>query len=280
VTLEQSTQVALVSTRTADGVLLQGALAGPDDATVGLLAVHGAWGNFYSSPASELLRAGPARGLRVLSLNLRSHDLGSLGDGEPCIGFVRHRMEDGVLDLDGALALLLEVGVERVGVVAHSFGSALAAYWLKQYRPAQVTGLALASPAPPLSSAARWFVDGALDHHLALAARAVAEGDPHRLLVLSSSAPVPMVAEAATVLNVWGPDTSALTHLHVGEIGVPLLVTSALREPSIYRAYAEQVAAAAVDADFEVLDDDHYYSADRSGLAALVLDWFARRALL
>jgi len=271
--------IRLVSARTSDGALLQGALAGPDDATDGLLAVHGAWGNFYSSPPAELLRAAPERGLRVLSMNLRSHDLGSLGDGEPCIGFVRHRFEDGTADLDTALALLENEAVNRVVVVAHSYGGHLAAYWLAQCRPPAVTALVVASPAPPLARAARWFVDGALEHHVARAAAAVAAGEPHRLLVLSSTAPVPMVVEAATLLNVWGPATIAASHLHVGSIGVPLLVTSGRREPTVYRAYAEEVAAAADDAELVLLDDDHYYGLDRPAWAATVLDWSVRRAI-
>lgn len=269
--------VELVSTRTADGVLLQGALAGPAGAAVGVLAVHGAWGNFYSSPPSALLRGGPARGLRVAALNLRAHDLGSLGDGEPCIGFVRHLMEDSALDLDAALALLLETGVERVLVVAHSYGSHQATHWLRERRPPAVAAAALASPAPPLWYAARWFVDGALEHYYTHAARAVAEGDPHRLLVLSSSAPVPMVVEAATMLNVWGPDTRALSHLHVAHLAVPLLITTGLREPPVYRGYAQEVAAEAGGAEVEPVDDDHYYASDRDRFAAIVLDWFERR---
>src|SRR5581483_7890753 len=119
---EPAAAVALVSTRAADGVLLRGALAGPAGASAGVLCVHGAWSNFYAAPPSELLRAAPARGRCALALNLRSHDLGSLGDGEPSIGFLRHRMEDCVHDLDASLALLLESGVERVAVVAHSYG--------------------------------------------------------------------------------------------------------------------------------------------------------------
>lgn len=273
------TAVTLVSTRTSDGVLLQGALAGPDAAAAGILAVHGAWGNFYSAPPAELLAAGPERGYRVLALNLRSHDLGTLGDGEPCVGFVRHRPADSALDLDAAVRFLLDGGVERVVVVAHSYGANLTSRWLRLHAPEAVKAAVLVSPAPPLQWAGRWFVEGAVDHHLALAARAVAEGEPHRLLVLSSTAPVPMVAEAETIVRTWGHDTDALSDRNVGEVRIPMLVTSGLREPSIYRTYAEQVVQAAPDAELELVDDDHYYAFDRPALARTVLDWLERRAL-
>lgn len=83
--------VDLLTTRTSDGVLLHGVRTGPPVARRGVLAVHGAWGNFYGTPVAELLSAGPEHGLAVLSANLRGHDLGSLGDSERCIGFVRDR---------------------------------------------------------------------------------------------------------------------------------------------------------------------------------------------
>lgn len=271
--------VTLVSTRTSDGVLLQGAAAGPEDATIGIVAVHGAWGNFYSAPPAELLAAGPERGYRVVALNLRSHDLGSLGDGGPCIGFIRHLPADSALDLDAALGFLLDSGVERVVVVAHSYGAHLTARWLKLHAPAAVTGAVLVSPAPPLPLAARWFVDGAVDHHFALAARAVAEGDPHRVLVLSSAGPVPMVAEAATILATWGSESDVLGHENVADVRVPLLVTAGLREPSIYREYIALVAETAQDADLELLDEDHYYALDRPAFARAVLAWCERRGL-
>ena len=273
------TPVTLVSTRTSDGVLLQGALAGPDDAVAGIVAVHGAWGNFYSGPPAELLSAGPERGYRVLALNLRSHDLGSLGDGGPCIGFIRHLPADSALDLDAALGFLLDGGVERVVVVAHSYGAHLAARWLRLHAPPAVTGAVLVSPAPPLPLAARWFVEGAVEHHFALAARAVAEGDPHRMLVLSSTAPVPMVAEAATILATWGPQSDVLGHQNVSDVGVPFLVTAGLQEPSIYRDYITLVAQTAPDAEFELVDEDHYYAGDRPAFARLVLEWCGRRGL-
>ena len=269
----------LVSTRTADGVLLHGLLTGPRNPG-GVLAVHGAWGNFYATPIADLLRAAPLRGLAGLSMNTRGHDLGTLGDGEPCIGFMRDIFERTPADLDAAVAVLTDYGVERMVAVAHSYGGHKLAYWLAGGGGRSVTGVVLASPAPPLRDGARWFVEGSVEHHMARAASAVAAGEPNRLIVLSSSAPVPVVAEAATVLSTWAPDTLADAGRHVAALEVPLLVTVGSREPSVYRAKAEQVAAAARDAELLVLDDDHYYAVDRARFSETVLDWATRRARL
>jgi pimeloyl-ACP methyl ester carboxylesterase len=273
------TDVRLVSVRTADGVLLRGAAAGPEGADTGVLAVHGAWGNFYSGPPSAFLDVAPEAGMRVVSLNLRSHDLGSLGDGEPCIGFARHRFEDGAVDLDAAHSFLRAEGVSRILVAAHSYGGTQAGYWLANRSFPEVAGLLIASPGPPLDRAVRWFVEGPLDDHRHRARAAIDADEPHRLLVLSSTAPVPMVVEAATMLDVWGPETNAVAHEVVRSIELPLLVTSGRREPSVYRDYAAEVAAAAPDGELVSLDDDHYYSADREGFVETVLGFAARRRL-
>jgi hypothetical protein len=266
--------VELVSARTADGVLLHGALAAVHGAHSGALGVHGAWGNFYGSPVADLLRAGPERGMTVLSLNGRGHDLGSLGDGEPCIGFIRDRFERAPLDLEAA-AGLLAAAVRRVAVVAHSFGAHRATYWQRQEGSRPAAAVVLLSPAPPLQTTVHAFVEGSAEQYIARAAAAVAAGHPERLVTLSSTAPVPMVAEAMTVLSTWDPATLANSLLHVPHLRMPVLVTVGRSEPAAYREMAERVAAAAPDGELLVLADNHYYSRDRAALSATVLDWLA-----
>ncbi|MDA8267074.1 MAG: hypothetical protein M0013_01690 [Actinomycetota bacterium] len=269
--------VDLVCTRTSDGVLLHGALAGPPSAAGALLGIHGAWGNFYGTPVARFLRDAPNRGLAALSINGRGHDLGSLGDGERCIGFLRDRFEDAPLDLQAAADLLAERGLHPFVAVAHSYGTHRATYWQAGEHASRAAALVLLSPAPELQAAADVFVDGAVEHHLARAAAAVAAGHPEQLIVLSSSAPVPMVAAAATVLSTWGPDTLADSRLHVGSLPMPVLVVSGSHEPAPYRERAEEVADGAPDGELVVLDDDHYYRRDPDALTETVLAWLDRR---
>jgi len=272
--------VDLVSTRTSDGVLLHGALTVPERVRGSLLGVHGAWGNFYGTPVAQFLADAPVRGIAALSMNGRGHDLGSLGDGERCIGFLRDLFEQAPLDLEAAARLLQDRGIGRFVSVAHSYGSHRTTYWQAQPGSLRAAGVVLLSPAPELQAAASVFVDGAAEHHLARAAAAVAAGHPERLIVLSSGAPVPMVAEAMTVLSTWGPDTEADSRRHVGTLEVPVLVVVGAREPAAYRRRAEETAAAALDGELVVVDDDHYYRRHRAELSTLVLDWIDRRELL
>lgn len=264
--------VSLVSVRTTDGVLLHGSRVVVPGATVGVLGVHGAWGNFYANPTVPVVDAAVERGYTAVAMNTRAHDLGSIGDGEPCLGFMRSRFEDCVQDLDAAADVLRDAGVSDIVVVAHSFGAHKAAHWLRERCPDDVVGLALLSPAPRLRDGARWFVDGALEHHLARAAAAVAAGQPERLIVFSHAAPVPMVVEAATALSVWGPDSLADSEADVPHLGLPVCVTVGGLEPAPYRERAEAVAAAA-GVEVVVVEDDHYYAREPARVAQLVLDW-------
>lgn len=271
-------EVTLVSVRTSDDVLLHGTRVHVPDAPLGILGIHGAWGNFYANPTVAVVDAAPARGWSAAAMNSRAHDLGSIGDGEPCIGFMRAQVEDSPKDFDAAADVLRDAGVGAIVVVAHSFGAHLAAYWLHEHRPADVVGLAMLSPAPLLTAGAKWFVEGTVEHHLARAAAAVAEGDPQRLIVLSSHAPVPMVVEAATALSVWGPESKAISEPHVGALDLPILVTIGRREPAPYRDRAASVARAA-GVELVDLDDDHYYANHPDRLATTVLDWIGRHCL-
>jgi hypothetical protein len=265
--------VDLVSARTVDGVLLHGALTSPERPRGSILGIHGAWGNFYGTPIAHLLTHAPTRGVAALSMNGRGHDLGSLGDGERCIGFIRDRFEQAPLDLDAAADVLRDRGLGDFVAIAHSYGSHRATYWQAQNDSHRAKGLVLLSPAPELQAAANLFVDGAPEHHIALAAAAVAAGHPEQLIVLSSSAPVPMVAEAAAVLSTWGPETNADSRRFVGMLTVPVLVVVGKREPVEYRRRAEETAAAAVDGELIVLDEDHYYRRQPSTMCEVVLDW-------
>lgn len=267
--------VDLVTARTADGVLLHGVVAGPSPDR-GVLAVHGAWGNFYGTPVAELLSTGPERDLTVLSTNLRGHDLGSLGDSERCIGFLRDRFEEGPLDLEAAAGLLC-ARVDRFAVVAHSYGCHRIVHWQDGRVGHRPEAVVLLSPAPHLRRVQELFVDGDADEHFRRAEEAVAVGEPERLIVLSSRAEVPMVAEAATVLSTWGWDFEEQTVAALGRLALPVLVVSGRREPASYRAYAERVAEAAPGGELLVLDDNHYYSRDRSAMARVVTDWVASR---
>ncbi len=220
----------LVSTLTHDGVRLHGALAGPPGAT-GVLAVHGAWGNFYATPVFETLRQAKARGYRVLSMNGRGHDLGGLDDGARSIGLMRERLDKAPMDLEAARQVLVADGVERFVVVAHSYGCVRATYWLSISQPQGCLGVVLLSPAPSLEATADQFVGGDVHELFAEARAAIVDGAPHRLIMVRPYGRVPVIAEAATVMSIWAPEAAAASSADVHTHDVPVLSVVGAQNP-------------------------------------------------
>jgi pimeloyl-ACP methyl ester carboxylesterase len=271
--------VTLVTTRTADGVQLHGAMAGTP-ATGGILGVHGAWGNFYATPIVEFLRQAADREVLALSLNARSHDLGGMDDGARSVGIMRERLDYALDDLDAARGLLELGGADRYVVVAHSYGCARATYWLSTNAPPGCVGVVLLTPPPTLASTAAFFIDGAIEDHFDSAREAVHEGEPERMIVMRMNGRIPMLAEAATVLSIWGPDSVSRCRLHLPRISLPILVLVGEGEPPVYRDEAVLTTEAAEDATLVILDgEDHYYTRNRAQLGSVVFEWIANRKL-
>ncbi|MGE0796599.1 MAG: alpha/beta hydrolase [Acidimicrobiia bacterium] len=275
----EDVEVTLVSVETGDGVRLHGALAGRPGGPA-VLGVHGAWGNFYATPVFELVRQAAERGALALTLNGRGHDLGGADDGAPSIGLMRERLELAPLDLEAARQALEARGGSRYVVVAHSYGCTRATYWLARTRPPGCVGLVLLTPPPPLWETSALFVDGDLEDHFSAARRAVAEGDPDRLVLLRPGGRMPVIAEAATVMSIWAPESSSRVLPHLPHLDVPTLVVVGGREPDAYLREAELALGAARDAELVVLEgENHYYRRDRAALGAAVYDWIERRQL-
>lgn len=264
--------VDLVTVRTADGVRLDGAFAGPPEAFSGVLAVHGAFGNFYTGPPSELLHSAPPRGHVVLSMNLRSHDLGTAGDGEPCIGFVRDRFDQCRHDFDAATAQL-RIRADRYAIVVHSFHCHKVLAWLATEPAVPPYAVVLLSPGPHPRSLQKWLLDKPLDDFLRTARDHVEAGRPDHLMVLTAKSDAPMVAEAQTVLSTFGWDFEAEGLRVAGELDIPALVTCGSREIPIYRDYAAKMAGTLPAGELVELDDTHSYDQDREALSRTVLDW-------
>ena len=99
-------------------------------------------------------------------------------------------------------------------------------------------------------------------------------------MVLRAGGRIPVVAEAGSVLSLWGPQSQARCPYHVPALDVPILVLVGGREDAPYQREAEDTAAAARDARLVVLDgEDHYFRRDRALMADTVYDWIQERGL-
>jgi uncharacterized protein len=135
-----STQTAITTVRTCDGLHLSGTLVLPDGAGQATVLVHGGGvtreeGGFFARLAAGLAEAGIAS----LRCDLRGH-----GDSEG-------RQEDltiaGILaDIRAAIASVCSrVGTDRVALLGTSFSGGICAYYAAQH-PAELASLVMLNP--------------------------------------------------------------------------------------------------------------------------------------
>ncbi len=144
----------LVRFTTEDRLVLDGFLAGPRESRKCIIYVHGMTGTFYGAGRTRWEIAGKARraGFSFFSMNTRGHAAVALigrsaGKKERlAAGTWVERFEDSVLDIDGAIRRLRELGFSDFVLAGSSTGCQKVAYY--QYRKANraVKGLLLLAP--------------------------------------------------------------------------------------------------------------------------------------
>lgn len=277
------TLAELVSTRTEDGVLLHGALFEPKrTGPVGALITHGGWGNFYTGLGRFLPGALAANGIACLSLNNRGHDYGTVADGEPCIGLLREQFEDSPKDLAVGLRILKERGYRRLVLIAHSYGSAKAAYSQFLEPDPDVEALILCSPAALMRDVWKYYLDVPYDEAVRDVTRLVDAGQEERFVIFKHDGPAPIICTARTFLSVWGPNPGQDMFKFIGELAKPLLVTICERDwmcLDYCRAVYEH-AKRAEPCELAVLPGgDHYYNEAERSLERVIFDWLHRLGL-
>ncbi|MFC1825349.1 alpha/beta hydrolase family protein [Thermodesulfobacteriota bacterium] len=273
----------LVSTRTEDGVLLHGALFEPRTAgPVAALLTHGGWGNFYTGLGRFLPGTLAANGIACLSLNNRGHDYGTVADGEPCIGLLREQFEDSPQDMAAGLRMLKERGYKRLVLIAHSYGSAKAAYSQFLEPDPEVEGLILCSPATLMRDSWKYYLDVPYDEAVREATGLVDADKGERFVIFRHDGPAPIICTARTFLSVWGPEPAWDMCKFIGELAKPLLVTICERD-WMCKDYSRAIydhAERAEPHEFVVIPGgDHYYNEAERSLEKVVIDWLHRLGL-
>ncbi len=144
----------LVQFTTEDRLVLDGFLAGPRKSTRCIIYVHGMTGTFYGAGKTRWEVAGRTRraGFSFFSMNTRGHAavafIGRKGRGRERLaaGTWVERFEDSVLDIDGAIRRLREMGFSEFILAGSSTGCQKIIYY--QYKRANraVKGLLLLAP--------------------------------------------------------------------------------------------------------------------------------------
>jgi pimeloyl-ACP methyl ester carboxylesterase len=144
----------LITAKASDGFILHGLLSESEKKRdVGILHLHGSYGNFYENFFLENLgRALPEMGVGFLAVNTRGHDYysdlkrdGKEGIESVRIGGIREVFQDCVNDIDGWLGFLRSMGFKRIVLEGHSLGAMKVIFYARRHS-GDLSGLALISP--------------------------------------------------------------------------------------------------------------------------------------
>jgi len=267
----------LVSTRTADGLRLDGILVQPGAGSTGplLVWIHGFGANFYFGPYLRLAEALTVHGHASLIGNTRGHDFGTLLEPEnssPYLGGAAwERLEDSRLDL--AAWIDFPAGRSFAGVVlaGHSIGAVKVTAYQGQQQDARVRGVVLASP--PLQPT--WDTQ-AHPAALAQARQMAANGQAETLF----AGPWGLVS-AQTYLSFdhfgfdqFGRDNASPS---LDNIGCPLLVVLGTKEAHVISPHDLEIIqrhAASARLETRVIEGaDHFYTQHEPEVAAILGKW-------
>lgn len=183
-------QASMVEIETADKRRLELFWHEPEGvATATVVLLHGKGANAYSGVAGFLAPRLAASGLRAVSLNMRSHDLGytrtdvpfvDLEDGRALVdGGMWEDLNEGSLDVEAVLDALGRAGVDGpVALCGHSSGG----YYAALCGDGRINGRVLLSPLVANGRPLRHWFGEEFEEICAYAARLVAAGDGDRLI--------------------------------------------------------------------------------------------------
>ena len=240
--------MSLVSVRTRDGIVLDGAAAHPRGRRrTALLWVHGLGSSFSSG--QPLIRALSARltaaGIGYLKLDTRGHVLVARA-GHRLVGAAFERFGASVHDIRAAIALAVGSGYRRVILAGHSTGANKALHYVARTRDRRVAGLMLLGPISDVAGERKRIGRRALARRVATAER-IARRDPEALVprawgFLSARRFISLYrpGEAEDVFPYYRPG-ARWTALR--RVRVPLAVIVGGRDEYLDRRAAEMIAA-------------------------------------
>lgn len=270
----------LVTTETADGLLLDGAMIRPtggETKPFAVVWVHGFTGRFYEPFIPAIGRTLAEAGYPFVTGNNRGHHCGAMIDrtgGEPLLaGGWWERLEEAPYDVAAWVDWTAAQGFPRVVLLGHSLGAFKAPLYQAQRQDQRVAGLILASPplraAYPSAETAR------------RAEALVAEGRGQDLLPwgslggFSTTSADTFLSWAQTSPSVYGdggPETA------IAQIRCPVLVLYGTEEPNVGTAVdletIRRMVRPGVPVETQLFADaDHLYSGQETVVATALARW-------
>lgn len=269
----------LCNFKTADKERLHGLLFTPPDgeSDLALIFVHGVAMNFYLPPLATFGQELAQRGYHSLVLNTRGHDwISRAGNLTKFGGSAYEKVEDGLLDLDGALNFLTQHDYRRFVLVGHSLGAIKCLTYQGTRQRPDVVGVVSCS-APRQFYSERIARQPGFAESIAKAESMIAQGKGEELLSVAVG-PTPGIFTARTHVNKYGKDDRNDCRPYAGRLGCPLLAIVGSAEPKFFLEYAQEMAAAARpnSACKLVEGANHFYNRHTRAVADVIYQWLGQ----
>ncbi len=275
------TRVELLTLEADDGVALDGALyrpCGEQRARTGVALFHGGGGEFYLPLFRALGRGLAARGWPVLSLNRRDHGAN--------FGFVT--LSRGARDQSAAVDHLESLGVERVVLGGHSFGTVTVPWYVAHTDDPRVAGMLLYAALGDLARASVIICGGQerYDAYVAQCRAAVAAGCGDEAFVMPPMVAglLPMTHTRAVFLDLRGPGVVTTDALIRQAGDRPILALRHARDPfpgtlpptrERLEAASPHLSYVLVGCEGPMARETHRFTGQEDGILRLTVGWLS-----
>jgi pimeloyl-ACP methyl ester carboxylesterase len=270
-------QTQLLEYRTSDNERLHGLLFTPASAStndLALIMVHGVAMNFYLPPLARFGQLLAEAGHHCFVINTRGHDwICRAGNLTKFGGAAYETFEESLLDLDGAVARMAQMGYRRFILLGHSLGCVKSLIYQGTRRRRDVAGV-ISCSCPKQFYSARAQEQPEFTEMMATAERMITEGKGQDFLWAQTSGSLGIFT-ATTYVNKYGRDEKNDVRSHAARLGCPhLLIAGGAEHPS-FPEYAKALAkAGGSSASFRIVPaSNHFYTNHEPAVVQIIAEW-------
>jgi pimeloyl-ACP methyl ester carboxylesterase len=188
-------------------------------------------------------------------------------------GAAYETFEESLLDLDGAVACMTQMGYRRFILVGHSLGCVKSLIYQSTRERADIIGV-ISCSCPKQFYSARAEEQPEFKEQMARAERLIAEGKGEEFLWAQTSGSLGIFT-ARTYENKYGRHEKNDVRPHAARLGCPHLALAGGAEHRFFPEYAKELAeAGGTSASYRIVpDSNHFYTGHESEVVEIIAGW-------